>query len=303
MSLKLPNRRGLSFDRLRALLELAEAGSLARAAEGDPVRQSQYSRQINELEDYFGVELTTRQGNRLTLTEAGQRLVLIARETFIGINEFASTAKDLPATIQLGGGSSLLQWVVLPPLARVQRQLPQAQFHLLSLRTKDIIEGLSELSLDVALVRESAVGSPLKSQRLFKQTYSLFVPRALLPKAKALDYRQLLESLPLAVQTSGGQFDRTVEETIRKESLRCRIALTCSSHTDACHAVLSGGYASILPSFASADLVRERFVEVPLPLLKSYERIVCLAWNPRLLRLRPALEKVVKLLGAVLGEK
>ena len=301
MSIKLPNRRGLSFDRLRALLELAEAGSLARAAEGDPVRQSQYSRQINELENYFEVELTQRKGNRLTLTEAGDRLVRIARETFLGLNEFESTARNLPAVVNLGGGASLLQWVVLPRLARVQGQLPQTQFHLLNLRTKDIIQGLGELSLDVGLVRESAVGAPLKSQRLFKQTYSLFVPRALLPKTKAFDHRHLLESLPLAVQASGGQFDQTVEETIRKEKLRCRIALTCSSHTDACHAVLSGGYASILPSFASADLVRERFVEVPLPLLKSYERIVCLAWNPRMLRLRPALEKVVAQLGKMLA--
>ena len=52
--------------------------------------------------------------------------------------------------------------------------------------------------------------------------------------------------------------------------------------------------------YASADLVPERFVEVPLPMLRSYERIVCLAWNPRLLRLRPGLEKVVNTFAAAL---
>jgi DNA-binding transcriptional LysR family regulator len=297
---QLPNRRGLSFDRLRALLEFAEAGSLARAAQGDPVRQSQFSRQIGELEGYFEVELTRRQGNRLALTEGGERLVQIARETFIALEAFASTAGELPAAVTLGGGASLLQWMVVPRLARVQRQLPNTQFRLHNLRTADVVRGLTELTVDVGLVRESAVTEPLKSQRLFKQTHSLFVPRGLLRGRKEDDHRQLLESLPLAVQASGGQFDQTVEETVRREKLQCRIALTCSSHTEACHAVLSGGYASILPSFASADLVPERFVEVPLPMLRSYERIVCLAWNPRLLRLRPGLEKVVNTFAAAL---
>ena len=44
---------GLSLDRLRALVEVGAAGSIARAAEGDPIRQSQFSRQIKELEDFF----------------------------------------------------------------------------------------------------------------------------------------------------------------------------------------------------------------------------------------------------------
>ncbi|HWY75152.1 MAG TPA: hypothetical protein VN281_06020 [Verrucomicrobiae bacterium] len=34
---------GLSLDRLRSLLEVGATGSIAKAADGDPVRQSQYS--------------------------------------------------------------------------------------------------------------------------------------------------------------------------------------------------------------------------------------------------------------------
>lgn len=45
---------GLSIDRLRSFLKVAEAGNLATAAQGDVVRQSQYSRQIKELEGFFG---------------------------------------------------------------------------------------------------------------------------------------------------------------------------------------------------------------------------------------------------------
>ena len=39
-------------------LPMAEAGGIARAAKDDAVRQSQFSRQISELEQFFGVALT-----------------------------------------------------------------------------------------------------------------------------------------------------------------------------------------------------------------------------------------------------
>ena len=62
---ELLSRRGLSFDRLRALVEVTQSGSIARAAEGDPNKQSQYSRQLKELEEFFGIELTQREGKNL----------------------------------------------------------------------------------------------------------------------------------------------------------------------------------------------------------------------------------------------
>ena len=55
---------GLSLDRLRSFLKVAEAGNLATAAQGDAVRQSQYSRQVKELEGFFGVALTLMPAGR-----------------------------------------------------------------------------------------------------------------------------------------------------------------------------------------------------------------------------------------------
>src|ERR1051325_593529 len=61
---KLFAESGLSLDRLKALLEAGAAGSIAKAARGDPVRQSQYSRQIKELENFFQTKLVTETRKR-----------------------------------------------------------------------------------------------------------------------------------------------------------------------------------------------------------------------------------------------
>ena len=45
-------KHGVSLERLKTFLEVAQAGSIVEAAHGDLTRQSQYSRQIKELEEF-----------------------------------------------------------------------------------------------------------------------------------------------------------------------------------------------------------------------------------------------------------
>src|SRR5476651_2050856 len=68
------SKGGLSLDRLNNFCRIAEAGGITKAAGGDPGKQSLYSRQIKELETFFGLELKVRQGKGIALTDAGQRL-------------------------------------------------------------------------------------------------------------------------------------------------------------------------------------------------------------------------------------
>src|SRR5437660_3252770 len=70
---------GLSFDRLQSFCLVAQAGGVTKAAKGDPAKQSLFSRQIKELEEFFGTELIRRKGRGVTLSEAGERLNIIAR--------------------------------------------------------------------------------------------------------------------------------------------------------------------------------------------------------------------------------
>ena len=68
------SKGGLSLDRLNNFCRIAEAGGITKAAGGDPGKQSLYSRQIKELETFFGTELKVRRGRGIALTEAGNEL-------------------------------------------------------------------------------------------------------------------------------------------------------------------------------------------------------------------------------------
>lgn len=278
---------GLSLDRLRSFCCVAEAGGVTKAAGGDPTRQSQFSRQIKELETFFGIELTRRQGKSIVLSSAGIRLARIARESFAALDDFHRACKDEPIEFSIGAGDALLQWLLFPRIAQLHDTLPSAAFNVLSLRTLDIAERVSDLRLDFGLVRKDAISPLHKCEPLGTQTYSLFVPVRLLDSKKAPDWKDVIANIPLATIAGEGMFRASLEKEAMKGKIPLNFSLACSSFPQAAKALQSERYAAILPSIASAELDQKRFATIAAPFLKSQAREICLIWNPRVVNLRP----------------
>ena len=292
---KLFARRGLSLDRLRVLCEVADAGSIARAAGSDPTRQSQFSRQLKELEDFFEVELTRRQGKGLVLTQAGQELVQIARESISRIQDFQLRAIGQPLGFSIGAGDSLVQWLVLPRLAALQNNLRDVSLRVENLRTSEITNRLHDLSLDFGLVRRDAVSEPLAAFPLGKMEFALFCPKTVSASGTRPDHRKVFESIPLAMQSGDGIFMRQFRDWAASKNLNVSIKLECDSFPQACRALCSGHFATVLPKLARCDLPKDGFWELDVPFLNKKPRQICLAWNPRTLRLRSEAVEIASL--------
>ena len=115
---------GLSIDRLKSFVEVAEKGAIARVADGDPSRQSLISRQISELEAFFGTELTRRKGKGLELTEAGHQLARQTRLQFQGLADFKASCTGQPVEFQIAAGNSVIEWLLAPAMADISRIVP-----------------------------------------------------------------------------------------------------------------------------------------------------------------------------------
>jgi len=286
------SRGGLSLDRLHNFCKIADAGGITKAAGRDPGKQSLYSRQIKELETFFGVELKVRRGKGIVLTDAGQQLARLTRAHLLGLADFQQTARKLPQRISIGSGNSVIEWILVPRMAALAKALPEGQFECYADRTKAIVARLLDLTLDVGIIRESAVQRPLKSVPLASVTYSLFVPRKLSPGVNAANLRQRLAYIPLAT-SMGGSFRDALETGASKSGWPLKIVVSCSSFTQAARLVQSGQYGGVLPGIARVDFDPSRVVEIPLPFLKDYSRKLCVAWNPRLVEVRPFVGRAV----------
>src|SRR2546428_681911 len=89
MNTRLFAKAGLSLERLRTFVAIVSAKGISNAAPGDPTRQSQFSRQLKELEECFGAELLVRGRGRFGLTPAGRELFQIVQSHFAAMENLA----------------------------------------------------------------------------------------------------------------------------------------------------------------------------------------------------------------------
>src|SRR6187431_2782436 len=135
MFVSLLSRGGLSYDRLLNFCRIAEAGGISKAADGDAAKQSLYSRQLRELEEFFGVELKRRHGKGLVITDAGRRLAQLARAHLLGLEDFKRETARIPKRLSIASGNSILEWVLLPKIAELRKALPDTTLEFFSERT------------------------------------------------------------------------------------------------------------------------------------------------------------------------
>ncbi len=160
------SKGGLSLDRLRSFLAMAEAGSIAKAAPGDVVRQSQISRQIRELEEFFGTELTQRRGKTLILTPAGLRLSGLVRGQLQGLDDFRREEQGRPKVFVFGSGTSTLESMIAPRLPALAEALGGSLLQTESHRSRALVEAVQEGRVDFAVVRRDAIADPSKKNCL-----------------------------------------------------------------------------------------------------------------------------------------
>lgn len=289
--------RGLSLDRMKVLVEVHAAGSIAQAAPLDPVRQSQYSRQLRELSEFFGCEVAQRRGKVLKLTEQGERLAQLAREHLRSLDDFRAECKGETAVFSIGAGDSLIQWLVIPRLTEVLQQFPGTRFHTSNLRTNEIVQQLSDSRLDFGIIRKNAVAVGLKSVSLGRVTYVAVVPTTLAKKG-SVDLKHAFEKLPLATQTTDGQFSTGLRDLAQGIGVALTPAIACQSFPQTIAAVRTGKFWAIVPEIALPELPLGSVHCIADPQLKALAREAMLAWNPRLARIRAHANRIATVLSS-----
>jgi DNA-binding transcriptional LysR family regulator len=298
---KLFAHSGLSLDRLRSFLEIVTAGGISAAAKGDSNRQSQYSRQLKELEQYFGCPLLQRGRGPIKLTEAGRQLREMLTHTFGAFDELRACCAQEPLELRLGAGESLIQWFLLPRLGDLTTGPQALTLTLENLRTQEILSGLREGSLDFGIVTRLEPGPTLASAPLGRLEYRLAVPKQSVPAEEGQrSPSDILDGLALAMLEGSPSTWQAIEREARKRKLRLNVRLRLSSYPQLVQAVRCLGLAAILPTLAGESLEADHVQLRRLPVLDSLAREIFLVWNAKASALRPSLTRYAKCFTRVL---
>ena len=276
------------MERLGNFCAVADAGSIVGAVKGNAVRQSLISRQIRELESFFGVELIRRRGRGLELTEAGRELAAVGRENFKGLADYAARCRGAAWRVRIVASNSVAYWLLLPQLKTLENANENIRFEIHHEQTREIVTATREGIYDLAFVRQDALGPGLRHATLGEIGHSFLVPKALL-RSKPKDIVSVLGAVPLALPV-GGMMRESLERIAEKACVRMNVAVGCSSYLQAAQVLQSGMCAAVLPDTALSALKLERHHR--LPLRDRY--VLCLAWSARNADTRPALADLIE---------
>ena len=163
---------------LRSFLEVANSGSLSRAAGVLGSSQPTLSRQIAQLEAHLGQSLFERTTRGLRLTEAGTALRVPAERMREHAQQLAMVAaghtQTLAGTVRITA-SEIVSAYVLPDLLRSLREThPEIQIELVASNT---LENLLEREADIALRMLRPTQSALVTRRLADQPIGFYAHR------------------------------------------------------------------------------------------------------------------------------
>jgi len=198
---------------LRLVQAIAEAGGATRAARHLHLSQSAVSHQLRGLEERLGVELFRRQGGRLCITPAGERLVALAQQVLLPLLQTElelrrGGLRERPKLRVATQCYTAYHW--LPKaLQALMAEHPEVELVLQSDIVGDAHEHLRDDRADLVLCVMPPAHPQLMRLPLFKDELVLAVPRGhALARKKFVEGRDLAEETLIQNQTSAQERER-----------------------------------------------------------------------------------------------
>ncbi|SEM62907.1 DNA-binding transcriptional regulator, LysR family [Bosea lupini] len=252
------------MDALRAMVVGVELGSFARAATQLGRSQSAISMQLKKLEEQARRPLFRRDGRGLVPTEAGEALLSYARQ-IIALNDEAAAAVGNSAgaaTVRLGLPQDFFEDVMPEVLGLFSQQRPNSHLEVRAGRNYALEEEVQAGRLDVALAFFKAGSSTAG-------THVATLPLVWL--AAETMRRPGAAELPLVLFDHPCLFRQTALQTLDRQRLRWRLALTTPSLPGLWAALGAGHGVSVRSRHRLPDTVRDVGVEHDLPDLPPIE--------------------------------
>ncbi|WP_207420957.1 LysR family transcriptional regulator [Desertivirga brevis] len=196
------------FDfRLKVFYTVATKLSFTKAASELFITQPAVTKHIRELEHQTGQRLFKRNGNSVSLTNAGELLLRYAEKVFDIYaaldTELAQLNNVVGGTLRIGASTTIAQAILPQLLALFKKSYPAVSFTFTEGNTDAISHKIIDEKLDIALVEGSSHFPQLAYSNFIKDEIVLVVRSgSKLAKLTEIIPRQLLE-IPLIKREQG----------------------------------------------------------------------------------------------------
>jgi LysR family transcriptional regulator, hydrogen peroxide-inducible genes activator len=256
----------MEVHQLRYVCAIADTGNFSRAAERCQIAQPSLSQQVLKLEEDLGAKLFDRLGRSIRLTEAGRAFIPHARAILeqmeVARSSVADKNADLRGSVAVGVIPTVAPYLMPTYAASFAKKYPDARLRIVEDTTLVLIEGLRDLSIDVAIL---ALPLRHKDLELFPiRTEPLFAvlrrdhPRA---SAKSLALKDL-RGESFVMLRDGHCFRDLSIDTCARARIAPNIAFESGQFSSLLGMVAAGVGVSLIPEMAIDRNVGCRYVRL-----------------------------------------
>ena len=251
----------MDIQTLQAFIEVARKESFSQASETLFITQPAISKRIAALEDDLGTKLFNRISRKVTLTDAGKKLLPKAKELVVELNDMRRYATSLSDEIKgelLIGTSNHVSMHRLPPILRKYRQ-QYSDVHLdMTFGESDIMCKLVERGeIELAIVTlPKALPDSLEKQVLWVDSLHLVVgPNHPLLKQEKISLKQLAE-YPCVLPSEITETFRVINREMERAGLTLNVQMT-NNNLDTLKMLVGAGFGwTLLPHTLLDDSVQ-----------------------------------------------
>ena len=148
--------------RLQVFHTVARLLSFTKAAETLHMTQPAVTFQVRQLEEYFNTRLFDRTHNRISLTEAGERVYEYADRIFDLYNDMENSVREMTGEIRgaltIGASTTIAEYMLPALLGDFGTRYPEVTIHLRVSNSEGIVSMVENNTIDLGVV-EAPVGN------------------------------------------------------------------------------------------------------------------------------------------------
>jgi DNA-binding transcriptional LysR family regulator len=168
--------------RLQVFHTVARLLSFTKAAESLHMTQPAVTFQVRQLEEYFNTRLFDRTHNRISLTDAGERVYEYAAQIFDLYAEMDNAVRDMTGEISgiliIGASTTIAEYMLPSLLGDFKKKYPDVNVHLKVSNSDGIVSMVENNDIDLGVVEAPVLNKNLVVENCRNDSLVAIVPPA-----------------------------------------------------------------------------------------------------------------------------
>ena len=244
----------------------AKFKSVTRAAQELMVTPPAVTMQVKRLEKMLDLKLMYREGNKIHLTDMGDKVFQESKKIFQQVEEVENYLINISAkktgTLRIGSHQTTAKYVMPRFISKFNELYPFINIILSTCSTGELIKKILGHDIDLALMVKKSDQNRIRIKKIRSEEVLLIAaPNSRFVKQSEITMAQL-SSLPLILREEGTSVRYIVSEFFNKFSTRPNIEMQLSSHHLIKEFVKKDVALSFLEKFAIREEIKRKTLKV-----------------------------------------